>query len=651
MEKRNIDILTGLYNRSGLYENFGDFVNGDIFSLLFMDLDNFKTVNDVYGHSEGDNLLSVIGEIINIVAEDALKVRLGGDEFLIIIKGRKTREELIDFSEKLFDAIRMKKNYSPGFSVISSSIGIVLNATVDEDINKLLNKADVALYSAKSRGKACYVFYNDMEEKITKENNISRMAGEAVEKQHFKIKFHPIMHMQTSKIVRIDAYAIWYLDDNSILLSKDYRPVFERTGFIKKFDMYIFELICREIQQIKREIKKIPRVSVVFSRITLLNPELPDNMLDIMDRYEVTVNDIEISVEESIFGIRGNERIVEAMNILDSKGFCMSVTKFGKDFSCVKYLKALPIESIRFDSKFLDDNYDDIKGRQTIKTFVRMGKEYNLLVIGYGVDSNEKIKFLDGCGCDAMSDAYNTNQFEIDELIPYLKEHCNLEEEITSFKFNGNLTTTNGKYTGEIRGEGIEFGKGINNEWGAVIFHGGEINENVISLPKEIFYENSYTISMWIKPECPQILTSAIYMRYMGGFASVMPYRRNNVTSTFRIHEDSDVSVWHDASTRSVKPGTWNHLVVSYDSYNETMRYYINGRKGSTYTGAPVLVNCREVILGGDPFQESFKGAISGLIIYDGVKSDNEVRKLYESFKNVEGFCGVSEKFWLENEE
>lgn len=648
MDRAYIDALTSLCNRAGLQNYYMELSEQETVSLLFVDLDNFKIVNDIYGHAEGDYLLCAVAEILKNIISEGICCRLGGDEFVVVVKGEQSRDSIAAIAEAFFEQLRMKKKDSNGFSIISASIGIVHNTMNKEDVNALIKKADIALYSAKSSGKACYVFYNDLEERIEKENFIERMAVEAVNKNQFLIKFHPIIHMQSSKIVRVDTYALWHLEDGRVIEAKDYRPVFEKTGFIKKFDTYIFDRICCEIAKMKQSITNVPYVSIMFSRISLLDPELAQNLLSILDKYGISVNDIEISVNETIFGIRGSERILEALNTLHENGFCIALTNFGKDFSSMKHLKSLPIQSLRLSSVFLNRNYGDGKGRHTIMSFVKLGKEYNLLVIGYGVDDSDKRKFLNGCGCDAISMAYDENQFGLDEFIAYFQKLGGRVEQVAEFDFKDSLTSKDGQFTGKIRGEGITFGKGINQEWGGIYFPGGEVDTNVVEFPVELFSNTSYTISLWIRPDHPQILTSVIYMRYLGGFASLMPYRRNIVTSTYRIHEDENVSVWHDASCRAVEAGTWNHIVVSYDAFSETMRYYLNGRKSATEVDAPILVACKEVLLGGDPFQVSYEGAVSALMIYDSVKSDDEIEQLYKSFCDVPEFCGMAEKFWME---
>ena len=650
MKSEFIDELTGLISRKGLFESYKEYIiDSDTVSVLFIDIDNFKTVNDVYGHHEGDTVLSKVGEIIREVCGEALNVRLSGDELVIIIKNQRTRKELGSIVDDISSKINQNKKDVVGLSVISISAGIVINASTKESIEILIDHADTALYSAKNMGKSCYIFYDDLENQIKKDKEIEELSVDVIEKNQVILKYQPILHMQSSKIVCVDVYARWYAENGKVIESKDYRSVFEKTGFLKTFDIYVFELLCKDICELKKRMVSIPAFNIILSRLSLLSPNFIDEMREIMKKYGVDYRDIDISIEENIFGLRGSQRIIEALNALHKEGFNIAVTRFGLDFSSMKYLKNLPISCIRLDSDFVEDNYRDSVGRRTVRAFVTLGKDYKLTVIGYGIDNNEKIQLLESCGCDAISRDYEQNQYDIQGITEYLNTNYVNTEEVRAFRFFNDFNSEDGKITGKLVGdkESIELTTGISSKWGAVRFKGGAKKTNIIEFDSELFSNNSYTISMWVNADERQLLTSIIYMRYMGGFVSVMPYKEQ-VISTFRIHEDDNVSVWHDVICRAVDTNTWNHIVASYDSYSETMRYYINGRIAETYVGAPTLLSCREALLGGDPYQESFKGLISGLIVFDSSKSKEEIAELYDSFRREEGFCGELEGFWME---
>ena len=499
-------------------------------------------------------------------------------------------------------------------------------------------------------GKSCYVFYDDLEDQIRRDKEIEELSVHVIEKNQIVLKYQPILYIQSSKVLCVDAYATWHTDDGQIIEAKEYRPVFERTGFLKRFDIYVFELLCKEICEFKKNKISIPVFNIILSRLSLLSADFIDEIRDIMIKYEVECGDIDISIEENVFAGRGVERVINSLNRLKKEGFNIAVTRFGLDFSSMKYLKELPVSYLRLDSDFIEYNCNDSIGKRIIKALVTLGKEYKLTVIGYGIDSIQKVKLLENCGCDAISREYDKNQYDKKGIIQYLESNYVVKEEVRVFRFFDNFNSEDGDIIGTTVGNdvSIEFTSGISSKWGAVRFNGGPKKTNIIEYPPKLFSRNSYTISMWVNADERQLLTSIIYMRYMGGFASVMPYR-DQVECTFRIHEDDNVSIWNDTICRAVDTNTWNHIAVSFDSYSETMRYYINGRLAETYVGAPTLLSCREVILGGDPYQETFKGRISGLIVYDSSKTKEEIATLYESFKLEDGFCGTVEEFWMEN--
>ena len=171
-----IDYLTKMYNRKGLYEKFEKISGKDDIHFMFLDLDNFKTVNDVYSHKAGDELLCVTGMLLQECAPEAIAARLGGDEFVVMFCGTKSREELAGTAEKILGEMRRKGREMEFFTVVSMSIGIVWKAPCDTDLDLLLSQSDAAMYEAKQNGKSCYIFYNDLEEKFLREKEMEENA-------------------------------------------------------------------------------------------------------------------------------------------------------------------------------------------------------------------------------------------------------------------------------------------------------------------------------------------------------------------------------------------------------------------------------------------------------------------------------------------
>lgn len=648
MENSIYDYLTGLYNRKGLYEKFEEMSGEDNIHFMFLDLDNFKTVNDVYGHKTGDDLLVATGNLMQKCVPEAVVVRLGGDEFVLMIFGKKSRDELTKAAEQILSEMRKKGKEMDFFTVVSMSIGIVWNAPCDTSLEQLLNKSDAAMYEAKQSGKSCYLFYNDLEEKFLLEREMEESAERALREGQFKICYRPVFHMQSSRLEQSQVHVVWNKDDNTVWETEDFRPVFERNSFVKALDLYIFEIVCRDLQRFHREGRSKVKISVQLSRLLFLDDNLGGRLQEIMSRYGADASEIELELDESAFSSRDSDRLIVSMEKLKKLGFFLALIHFGKGFSCFRYLRRLPVDSLKFEEAYLKENIQNNKGRQIIKTIIKLGKDLKLLLIAQGLINKEEVTFLSSCGCDAAAGDFYSGQFPIEEYLDYTQDQIADKENVKVFRFQNGFSDEDGDVTGEMWGTGVELVAGISDMWGGVHFPGGETGQNLICFPGSLFSGNSYTLTLWMKPEDTLEWTSVIYMRYLDGFASLVPYLGGG-QSIYRISEDIDMNNgWHDTFCRTIALHKWCFVAVTYDSFSESICYYMNGRKAGYRVDVPTMISCRQVLLGGDPFQKSYKGYVSALSIYDSVKTAEEIQQLYCSFFDEPGFCGEWEDFWME---
>lgn len=648
MENSIYDYLTGLYNRKGLYVKYDEMSGEDDIHFMFLDLDNFKTVNDVYGHKSGDELLIATGRLMQECVPDAVAVRLGGDEFVLMLFGRKTREELSCAAEQILSQMRKKGEEMNFFAVVSMSIGIVWNASRDTDLEQLLNQSDAAMYEAKQNGKSCYMFYNDLEEKFLLIKEMEEHAQQALKEGQFEVLYRPVFHMLSSKIEQTQAHVIWKKDAKTVWEAEDFRPLFERNSFSKELDLYVFEAVCRDIRKFHQEGRAHEKISVQLTRQLFWDEGLGQRLQETMERYGVEPNEIELALEEKAVSSRGIDKLIVSMTGLKSMGFSLALIHFGEDFSSLRYLRNLPVDSLKFDKAYIKESIHNKKGRQIIKTVIRLGKDLKLLLVAEGIVDKEEVIFLSSCGCDAAAGDFYSGQMPFEEYLDYTKSRTAQGENRKAFRFIDGLTDEEGGMTGEIWGQDVELVSGISDLWGGVHFPGGEREQNLICLPGSLFPENSYTLTLWIKPEASQDWTSVIYMRYLGGFASLVPHLGGE-QSIYRISEDIDVNNgWHDTFCRAAALHKWCFIAVTYDSFSESICYYINGRKAGYRVDVPTMLSCRQVLLGGDPFQRSYQGCVSALVVYDSVKTSEEIQDLYSSFLEEPGFCGERESFWME---
>lgn len=650
METEQLDYLTGLYNRKTLFKSYAHLPETQTVSLMYLDLDYFKTVNDLYGHQAGDELLSSFAATLQSEVQDALAFRVGGDEFVLLFPEIQTREKLQRAARRITDAMHNDADHSLYYSIISVSIGIVLNNAAPSNLEQLLSKADTAMYEAKGRGRSCFVFYDSIQSRIQEEKRMERQASR-LKPDQLDIRFMPAVHMQNSTLDQIEACIYWTPKPGTRWYPRDYRPILEKTGFIRKFDFYIIEDICKIVAaHPELNLSNNIKISVQLSAFSFLDELLPSKIMTIIGSYQLPAFYFDFGIDETSMNQRNSARIISTMKKLSLIGFSISLYGFGKNFSGMHYLTTLPLSTIRFDREYLKSSLHERHSRRIVKSLIRLGKELKLTVITDGVTTPEEIQLLTEFGCDSAEGSFYTMPLSINDFIDYVQRNLVTRRPDFVYEFSHNLKEKNNSvHAGDFIGKGVSFTTGISDLHSAICFEGGEIGENLVELSPQLFSSGSYTISFWMYGEQTIPWGSLVYVRFLEGFMSMVPSDAFGI-SVFRISEDRAVNVWHDVICREIPNNGWNFITITYDSFSECSRYYINGRLSGYKLNVPTLISCRQVLLGGDPFQKSYAGKMSSLIISGYAKSELEVQTLYESYLDEPGFQGSREEYWMDTQ-
>lgn len=648
-ERYDIDYLTGLYNRKGLYEYFEKVHNVKYMNFIFLDLDNFKTINDVYGHQAGDEVLINFAKCLKECAPDAFIVRMGGDEFILVLEGEKTRSELTNLAEYIIWTLKKNRSQVRYLTMISVSIGIVWNCKDTKDIEHMLANSDVAMYQAKQSGKSCYVFYNDIEEQLLKEKEMEDASASALENGEFQLRFTPCINLQSSRLQKTQLLAVWMKNEQVAWEQEAYRPVFERNGFIRNLDLYLFEELCKHIKWVHQTFQFRVNVRIELSKLVFLEDFMVERLLHIIDKYGIESQYLDIGIDEGAFEHRDAQKIIDTMNTLREQGFALTLLSFGSNFASFKYLAQLPISALQFERHYIKENVKTHQGRMVLRSLIKLAKSLKLMVSAEGITDQTEITFLRSAGCDAAEGSVYTKPLTAQEYIAYVDKFLLVKDVYVRYPFKDNLYSEDGDFEGRIQGDNITFTKGITDKWGALHFPGGKIGMNVVHLPSNLFASNSYTISFWVKSEKIVPWGSVVFARYLAGFASMILSDGFGV-SIFRNSDDTNVDVWHDVVCRMIPLNQWCMITLTYDSYGEVARYYINGRLAGYREKVPTMLACRQVVLGGDPFQPSFEGYLSAFMRSETVMTEGEVKELYASFVNDESFCGQVEDYWMDME-
>ncbi len=403
------DYLTGLPNRVLFGDRLRETIkrsdrNKEKFALLFIDLDQFKKINDSLGHEVGDEVLQIVAHRINsIIRKEDTFARLGGDEFTIIMGGLHKVQDASHLAQKILDVLADPIQVNSHSFYISSSIGISLYPQDDEDANNLLKYADTAMYKAKENGRNNFQFYtSEMTEKalehMTMEVNL-RLALQDIEKE-FLIYYQPQVNGKSGMLTGVEALIRWQHPSRGLLTPDKFMTIIEETGLIVPLDKWVMKTAMRQIVRwYDRGLN--PGVLAINLTMRHLEEESFGNfVLGTMEDTGMKPQWLELEVLESQIMSNPNNAIA-TLKQLSQLGVELAIDDFGTGYSSLSYLKRLPIDKLKIDKSFVSGlpSEEDIG---IIKAIIALSKSLNLEVIAEGVETKEQRKFLIENGCYSM---------------------------------------------------------------------------------------------------------------------------------------------------------------------------------------------------------------------------------------------------------
>ena len=633
-ERFEKDYLTNLPNRGSLYQYYAEADDNDCFHAMFLDVDNYKRVNDVYGHSMGDKLLICIADYIRESTQGFIS-RIGGDEFVILMDGQIPEADMIENAEKLIDGFQEMNFRKDILSLISLSVGIILRQPSTHDLEDVLRKCDAAMYQAKKSGKNRYTVYQENDKSYEMIQSIEAEMDMALKNGEFVVYLQPKVNMVSSEMYGAEALSRWIHSEDGIRMPEDYIPVFEKNGFISKLDMFIFEEVCRlKASWAEQKYGHCP-ISVNMSRLHLYDKRFSEKLEKIAKKYGVDTKELEIEMAEGTF-IKDSQELIANVAKLKEKGFSVSLDDFGSEFTALHMLKDMPVDTVKIDQSFLQESVKDIRGKKVIRNVIALCKDLKMDVIVEGIETIEHVNFITSCGCQLAQGAFYAEALPIKDFMKFANEYVGKSHDNYTFHLNGDLKSEDGKLEGIINGDGLRYGKGIYVDTKSLYFPGGPSDRNTVHIPQEAIVNDSYTISMWIKPKESHWWASAFYVEFESGFCSILPLAWEGV-SDFRIRDFKEVNGWYDLSACQLREHQWAHYVASYNAKSETAVAYINGQVVATMQNVPTNRYAKGIILGGDVFQPSFIGHICELVIYNEAKDYDFVKQLHEDYKYKRG--------------
>ena len=426
----NYDTLTGLPNRSLLSERLSRAIirarrQESRVAVLFIDLDNFKDINDSLGHAAGDRLLkSAAARLQASVGPTDTVARLGGDEFTIIVEDldsvaaveRLARDVLAAFSTALEVDDRHTVSITP-------SIGISLypdHAMVPTD---LLKFADTAMYQAKAKGRNTFEIYDEaMDAESRRRATMLAALRRALAQNEFRLVFQPRLSLRTNRIVGVEALLRWRSVELGEIGPTQFIPLAEESGLILTIGEWVLREACLTLRQWQDDGLTDIACSVNVSALQLLRAPLAEQLKSILVESGVAPNRIELELTESMV-MQNAEQALSVLHQLRQVGVRIAIDDFGTGYSSLVYLKRLPIDTLKIDKEFIGDLTDDPDDKAITATIITMAHSLALHVVAEGVETEAQLAYLRGQGCDEIQGYWLSPPLEPARCFSFIRDH------------------------------------------------------------------------------------------------------------------------------------------------------------------------------------------------------------------------------------
>ncbi|MES0489674.1 MAG: EAL domain-containing protein [Leptospirales bacterium] len=425
----NHDVLTRLPNRLLFKDRLAQAISiaersQDKVSVFFLDLDNFKSINDSLGHSVGDILLQVVATRLEkcVRTSDTIS-RQGGDEFLIVLPNVSKTGDITLIIENILKELALPYEINGHELSVSVSIGIALFPDDGTDLDTLLKKADIAMYSAKDAGKNTYRFFTDqMNVDSMAIMNMRNHLNHAISENEFILYYQPQIDIKTGSVVGVEALLRWNHPDRGILSPDKFIPVAEDSGLIVPIGEWVLREACRQAVEWEKSGFENLVVAVNLSAVQFKHGNLEDVVIEALGESGLDPELLELELTESIL-IHDTENVLLLVKRLKALGIHMAIDDFGTGYSSLSYLQRLSVDKLKIDKSFiskLDMNSEDVA---IVRAIIQMARTLNLKTIAEGVENEQQLKILNVQKVDEVQGFYFAGPMPPDDILAYLHKN------------------------------------------------------------------------------------------------------------------------------------------------------------------------------------------------------------------------------------
>ncbi len=432
LKQANYDLLTSLPNRMlaldrlklALAQSRRDH---SLVGLMFLDLDNFKTINDTLGHDAGDALLvEAARRISNALRGNSTVARLGGDEFLIILPNLEHAEDSDVVGERILAAFSVPFDINGQEIFVSTSIGIAVYPLDCDNSSTLLQYADAAMYQAKSKGKSAYQrFTPDINQHSRERLKLDAYLRKALENREFTLNFQPIVEAATGRLVGAEALLRWDHPELGRISPDTFIPLAEESGLIIPIGEWVLEEACSVTAGWNRRLEQTLSIAINVSPRQFRDRSFVDAVDKALSDSGLPASKLELEITERLL-LDNTLETNEILRALDDRGVRLSVDDFGTGYSALSYLKSYPFDSLKVDRAFVKDVMTESEDAALVTAIITMAHSLGLSVIAEGVEDTQQLHFLRTKGCDFAQGYFYSRPVPADEFLEWVEENQRL---------------------------------------------------------------------------------------------------------------------------------------------------------------------------------------------------------------------------------
>ena len=426
------DNLTGLKNRTALTQQLDELTkegHSEKMALLFIDIDNFKYVNDTMGHTFGDIVLKKLAKkLAKLEDRDVSVYRLGGDEFVVLIH---YFEAMYEVERRAVEILRkIKKGVEVEGSSIynTASIGVSIFPQHGRNIDELLKNADIAVYKAKDAGKDKIIIYSEsMDEVVIERMKTERNLRRALPNNEFELYYQPQLDLMTNKISGFEALIRWKSPELGFVSPAKFISIAEDTRLIISIGEWVLRNASLFLKQLHQMGYTNLKMSVNVSMLQLLQDDFVELVTDVLELAQIDPTYMELEITESIL-MESYEAIAGKLKLLRARGVNIALDDFGKGYSSLNYLRQLPITTLKIDKSFIDTISEEGKNKSLTDLIIKIGRSMELCVVAEGVETQEQMDYLVRHNCDIIQGYLFSKPLPKDEAIHQLRGEMTYED-------------------------------------------------------------------------------------------------------------------------------------------------------------------------------------------------------------------------------